>query len=239
MPTSRPRMLAQQLGAGTDHLDAGEADRAANACRRWQQAACRQRRDALAGAGFADDAQHLVRADIEIDAAHRRHRRPVPVKSTSRPRTCRTGSAIAGYRHDGWRAAGALAATTARFSACSTCNGDRARHEHVVDVRREAADVGGSDDQADVEGVGRDAEGGSDQDLVQVVVGGLDLIGRAQRRVDPLDRRDVVGVRMRLAEDRVVRRSDRCCWWRCGSETSGCCRCRRRSPCSRRRASRR
>ena len=66
--------LAQHLGARTDHLGAGEADGASNACRRWQQAACRERRDALAGAGLADDAQHLVRADIEVDAAHRRHR---------------------------------------------------------------------------------------------------------------------------------------------------------------------
>ena len=43
------------------------------ACRR-QQAGDRQGRDALAGSGLTNDAKNLVGVDVEVDAAHDRHR---------------------------------------------------------------------------------------------------------------------------------------------------------------------
>jgi hypothetical protein len=52
--------------------------RAAHARRRRQQPADRERGHALARAGLADDAEHLVRMHLEVDAAHRRHRTPGP-----------------------------------------------------------------------------------------------------------------------------------------------------------------
>ncbi len=63
----------QHLPPCRGHLDRAEAHRAANPRGLRQQAGDRERGHALAGARFADDAEHLVRIDIEIDAPHRRH----------------------------------------------------------------------------------------------------------------------------------------------------------------------
>ena len=93
-----------------------------------QEAGDRERRDALARAGLADDAEHLVGIDVEIDAAHRRHRRVAdPPNVTSSARTDRTGSPPSGHPR--------LAAGS---RARSRLEPDRPRHEHVVDVEREA-----------------------------------------------------------------------------------------------------
>ena len=79
-------------------------------------------------------------------------------------------------------------------------------------------------DQPDIVGVGRDGEGRLHQHLVEVVVGGLHVGAGAERAVDPVDRRDIFGKRMRRRRGPGCWRCGRCCWSRRGSGISGCCR---------------
>ena len=62
-----PAHAAQGLGIGGRHLHVAQPDRAGDARIGRQQAGQRERRDALARAGFADDAEHLVRAHVEVE----------------------------------------------------------------------------------------------------------------------------------------------------------------------------
>ena len=79
--------------------------------------------------------------------------------------------------------------------------------QHVVHVEREARKVLGRDDQPGIVGVGRNAECRLDQRLVEVVVRGLHVRPRSERRVHAVDGGDVFGMRMRLAENGVVGRA--------------------------------
>ena len=69
-----PPHLPQGLGPQGRDLDAIELDRALHLGRERQQATDGQRGHTLARPRLAHDAQHFVGIDIEVDAAHRRHR---------------------------------------------------------------------------------------------------------------------------------------------------------------------
>ncbi len=147
---------------------------------------------------FADDAEHLVGGDIEIDAAHRRHR----------PAGAGEGDLEAAHGEEG------LSHESCRRAASSR-PAEPSRHRATVIVRATSmlsmsgvkpltsGAATSSPTSKVLVGMPKDAV---DQHLVQMVVGGLDLLVGAERRVHPLDRRDIVGMRVRLAEDRVVDR---------------------------------